>query len=170
MLYTLPLPSSIGSREEVEWQEAHAEMKLSAGPFMRPFHPHDGREPFRANRISFARLEMYDSRGFAGLEGSWSWMACVSQGSLPHCRPTSVNFSQGCQGANKLSANLFGEMGTRDLRLTSLLANSWSYIKVPNTQPIGDRGSTTAKSTWMRRKGEAKSLRSLPFLVDLEMT
>lgn len=48
----------------------------------------------------------------------------------------------------------------------------WSllYMKVPKTHPIGERLSTTAKSTWIRRSGDAKSFRSLPLLVDLEMT
>lgn len=34
---------------------------------------------------------------------------------------------------------------------------------------MGERSSTTAKSTWISRKGEAKALRSLPFLVVFEM-
>lgn len=52
---------------------------------------------------------------------------------------------------------------------TCLSVSDLSYMKVPNTQPMGERSSTTAKSTWISRKGEAKVLRSLPFLAVFEM-
>jgi hypothetical protein len=45
---------------EVEWQDEHAEMKLSAGPFMRPFHPHDGRFPLSIFRKSVATGLIHD--------------------------------------------------------------------------------------------------------------
>jgi hypothetical protein len=54
--------------------------------------------------------------------------------------------------------------------LTPFPGSSLLYMKVPKTHPIGERLSTTAKSTWIRRSGDAKSFRSLPFFVDLEMT